>query len=107
MRDKPERLFYVGGHDVRGNPMRFFGDIPARDLDADDLAGLTDEQVERAAASDLYQRTKPSGAKAADAPSRPRPKPTRDAVAEQADEPPAPVDDEPAAAPAAPDGAEE
>jgi hypothetical protein len=64
MADKPERLFYVGGHDVRGNPMRFFGDIPARDLDADDLAGLTDEQVERAAASDLYQRTKPTGAKA-------------------------------------------
>lgn len=61
MRKAPWR--FVGQRDASGQPLEYFHGIPARDLTADDVAALTDDQYATVEASALYetaQAPKPS-----------------------------------------------
>lgn len=61
MRKAPWR--FVGNRDDQGRPLEYFAGIPARDLTADDVAVLTDDQYATVEASALYeaaQAPKPS-----------------------------------------------
>lgn len=60
MRKSPWR--WLGQADANGVPVNFFIGIPARDLTADDVANLTDEQYATVEASKLYEQAtvKPS-----------------------------------------------
>lgn len=42
---RPEKLKFRGSYDASGQPDRYFAAVPARDLDATDIALLTDEQI--------------------------------------------------------------
>lgn len=46
---------FVGERDDDGRAMRFLRDVPARDLDADEVAALGESRRERAMASGLYR----------------------------------------------------
>lgn len=66
--DRPESLYFVGERLPGGEPAEHLAGygIDARDYEKGDpwYARLTDEQVKLALDSGLYQRTKPTGAKA-------------------------------------------
>ncbi len=59
MPERPKALFYVGQTNAEGRPTEYFPGVPARDLDEADIASLSDGQVAEAAASSLYQKSKP------------------------------------------------
>jgi|APGre2960657404_1045060.scaffolds.fasta_scaffold179164_2 hypothetical protein len=52
MRTSPWR--FVGARDAQGQPAEWYVGIPARDLTADDVANLSEEQYAVVAASALY-----------------------------------------------------
>lgn len=52
---RPTGLRWVGPVDHRGMPKAWVTGIPARSLNADDIAQLDDEQVAAALASGLYE----------------------------------------------------
>lgn len=66
--DRPDALFFVAARRPDGEPFEHLAGygIAARDYEKGDpaLDRLTDEQVKIALDSGLYQRTKPTGAKA-------------------------------------------
>lgn len=66
--DRPEAIYFVGERRPDGEPMEHLAGygIDARDFEKGDpwYARLTDEQVKLALDSGLYQRSKPTGAKA-------------------------------------------
>lgn len=66
--ERPEALYFVGERSPNGEPVEHLAGygLNAADYEKGDpwLARLTDEQITLALDSGLYQRTKPSGAKA-------------------------------------------
>lgn len=66
--DRPDALFFVAERRPDGEPVEHLAGygIDARDYQKGDpmLARLTDDQVKLALDSGLYQRSKPTGAKA-------------------------------------------
>lgn len=54
-KDRPDALTWIGEHLADGRPVSWHADIPARDLTADETAALSDEQIDRAVTSKLYQ----------------------------------------------------
>jgi hypothetical protein len=65
----PDALYWTGETGPDGNPLVWLDGIPARDLDAADIAGLSGDDLQRAVRSNLYTLTEPkrSAAKAAEA----------------------------------------
>ena len=53
----PQALYWIGGIGPDGKPLAWLDGIPARDLVAADIAGLSDQQVRDALASGLYAET--------------------------------------------------
>jgi len=53
--NRPEYLKFVAGYLPDGRPVRYFPDIPARDLLSTEIAQLTEEQLLRAMNSGLYE----------------------------------------------------
>lgn len=51
---KPNHLTFVAERNANGKPRAYLQGIPARDLDAQDLAALTDDQIAAAIGSGLY-----------------------------------------------------
>lgn len=76
MKDKPDKLFYKGRTDAKGNPLERFGVVPARDLDAADVARLDAKTIKaitepRGRRPALYQVSKPTARDAGADPPKP------------------------------------
>jgi len=56
---RPERLYWCGPVDHSGKPLMWLDGVPTRDLDADDIANLSDDQIEATVALGLYSQTAP------------------------------------------------
>ncbi len=92
---RAERLHFVGERDAAGQPLEYHAFVPARDLESEDIAGLTDEQYTTLTSAPhghkpLFQKTRPASraepkadAKA-DAKAEPAPAPRRERVTEPA-----------------------
>lgn len=67
---KPKQLYWIGARDHNGQPLEFFGavagvrePIPARDLEPDEVAALTEAQwecIESETGKRLYSGSEPS-----------------------------------------------
>lgn len=87
-KERPARLYFVGERDPHtGQALEYFGEVPARDLEPEDMANLSDEQVARITSAPegrrpLYQVTKPAGRD--EKPKAPEPAPAAEPKAEPA-----------------------
>lgn len=70
---RPSALFFTGEYDVTGQPLEYFATVPARDLDEQDIANLTDEQLA------MIQTERGEGRPALYASSEPKNRPARPA----------------------------
>ena len=73
-KDRPSKLFYLGG--ISRDPGDYFDGVPRRDLDADDIAALSDERLAEITGSPpgqgpLYQVSQPTRAGKPVDPARP------------------------------------
>lgn len=87
MSPREERLFYTG------DGTYYLPGIPARDLDAADIAALSDRSYADAVTANpatgkpLYQKTRPAGREREARPERPAPGPVSDPVPDAAPDP--------------------
>ena len=87
---RAKTLRFTGKYDANGQPDRWFNGVPARDLDAAEVAALSDEEYANITGgpTPLYVAPKPAPAKAPAQKAAPKPKPAAPA-------PPVAVDDAP------------
>jgi len=55
---------YTGDRDGDGKPLAFYTGVPARDLDPDDIAALTDDEYAQVSAGVIYAHEAKAEAKA-------------------------------------------
>lgn len=53
----PQALYWIGESGPDGKPVAWLDGVPARDLTAADMAGLSDQQIRDALACGLYAET--------------------------------------------------